>query len=192
MIKRFIQKAAPDAVALETVKAHDHLAIETMMKSWMLAAGQMTPDVPTLAGSDVQQLRVRLIREELDELIEAYQNKDLEAVADGLTDLLYVVVGSFVAHGINAKAMFLAVHSNNEEKLATGTKDAGGKFVKSDDHLPPDLQAILDMQWRISPIRADGAAVTCSKCKVMNRVHRSDAPPYEELNVLCDGRRVKL
>jgi predicted HAD superfamily Cof-like phosphohydrolase len=191
-IKKFEKKASPDAIAIENIKCHNHFSLEILMKQFMQAADQITPDVPTLAGSDVQQLRVRLIREELDELIEAYQTKDLEAVADGLTDLLYVVIGSFVAHGINAKAMFLAVHQNNMDKIATGTKDAGGKFVKSPDHLPPDLQILLDMQWRVSPIRADANAVTCSKCKVTNRVHRQDAVPYAELTVLCDGRRVKL
>ncbi len=192
MFKKFEQKAAPDVAAIETVLCHDKLSIEILMKEFMAAADQMTPDVPTLAGKDVQLLRVRLIREELDELVEAYQEGNLVDVADGLTDLLYVVLGSFVAHGINAKAMFLAVHQNNMDKIATGSKDDGGKFIKSPEHLPPDLQVILDMQWRVSPIRAAGDAVTCSKCQVMNRVHKSDVVPYAELNVLCDGRRVKL
>ena len=206
-MNKYKKKFEPDVAAMQTAAHHDRFASERMMQDFMQAAGQVTPDLPTLASADVQQLRVRLIREELDELIEAYQERDIEAVADGLTYLLYVVLGSFTAHGFNAKALYLAVHQNNMLKIATGNTDDGGKFIKSADHLPPDLYAILETQWRVSPIRAGAEAVTCSMCKATNRQHKveliklgedmipkiAQGDTYTlELTVLCDGRRVKL
>ena len=62
-------------------------------------------------------LRVSLIKEELDELIEAMNKKDLVEVADALTDILYVTYGAGHAFGINLDKCFEEVQNSNMSKL---------------------------------------------------------------------------
>lgn len=185
--------AEPDARALQMARYGDKNEFELAIAGWMQKAGQEVPDLPTLSTDEVQALRVRLIQEELDELKEAYEAGDIVGVYDACLDLIYVVEGTGVAHGFNLRAGFEAVHNNNMDKLARGHKDEGGKFIKPADHLPPDLWALLEMQYRMAPIRADGDAMTCDgDCDGINNVHPADTEPYDYLHVLCDGRRVKL
>jgi predicted HAD superfamily Cof-like phosphohydrolase len=188
-----VKEVAPvDALALEQMKSHVYDHHQMFIKQWMTTAEQATPSVPTLADIKTQKLRVRLIAEELTELQDAYDSKNIIDVADAIADLLYVVYGTAVAHGINIKPIFTAVHNNNMEKIIHGHKDEGGKWIKPINHLPPDLESLIVMQWRASPIRAEPRAVTCSKCAVPNIAHRHDAAPFDYLMVLCDGVRVKL
>ena len=69
-------------------------------------------------------LRVSLIQEELDEYREAAEAHDLVGVADALSDLMYVVLGTYVSHGLQdvAEALFAEVHASNMSKL-----DANGR-----------------------------------------------------------------
>lgn len=183
----------PNEAALHHAKNHDIMVCEYAQRDFMLNADQNVPDVPTLSTPEVQALRVRLIREELEELEAAYAAGDIVEVADAVTDLFYVILGTSVAHGLNMKALYRAVHDNNMYKLKYGYKDEGGKWIKPADHRPPDLRAVLDAQWRANPFRASGDAVSCTVCMEPNRAHRNDDPPYDAtLVVMCDGRRVKL
>jgi predicted HAD superfamily Cof-like phosphohydrolase len=72
-------------------------------------------EVPLLSPEDVE-LRDRLIREEADEYKGAAIEGDLVEVADGLADLLYVVLGTCVAHGIDIQPIFDEVHRSNMTK----------------------------------------------------------------------------
>jgi predicted HAD superfamily Cof-like phosphohydrolase len=96
-------------------------------------------------------LRVSLIQEELDEYRNAAETRDLVEVADALSDLMYVVLGTYVAHGLHlhAEPLFAEVHRSNMSKL----DDAGepifredGKVLKSDRFEQPDLQTILSQR----------------------------------------------
>lgn len=94
-------------------------------------------------------LRVSLIQEELDEYREAAEAGDLVEIADALSDLMYVVLGTYVAHGLQevAEPLFAEVHRSNMSKLdAAGAVlyRADGKVLKSDRWTPPDLAAILN------------------------------------------------
>jgi len=93
-------------------------------------------------------LRVSLIQEELDEYRAAAEAGDLVEIADALSDLMYVVLGTYVAHGSQdvAEALFAEVHRSNMSKLdASGAViyRADGKVLKSDRWTPPDLAPIL-------------------------------------------------
>jgi predicted HAD superfamily Cof-like phosphohydrolase len=111
--------------------------------------GAHIEDAPTVDLPDeVVALRVSLIQEELNEYREAAEARHLVAVADALSDLMYVVLGTYVAHGLQnvAEALFAEVHRSNMSKLdANGNViyRADGKVLKSDRWRPPDLQAIL-------------------------------------------------
>ena len=67
----------------------------------MKTFGQEVKDRPSFSTDKVNKLRLELIKEELSELTEAMNNKDLLEVADALTDILYVTYGAGHAFGID-------------------------------------------------------------------------------------------
>lgn len=94
-------------------------------------------------------LRVSLIQEELDEYRQAAEGRDLVGVADALSDLMYVVLGTYVAHGLQdlAEALFAEVHASNMSKLDENGRvifRADGKVLKSALWRPPNLAEILE------------------------------------------------
>ena len=112
------------------------------VEQFMLSFGQAVRKQATIADSDTQRLRIELIREELDELVDAISNEDVVEIADALTDILYVTYGAGHAFGIDLDACFNEVHSSNMSKLsATGRpiyRD-DGKILKGENYFPPDL-----------------------------------------------------
>lgn len=115
--------------------------LQAMVEDLMRKHGQETPERPRLQSAEVHALRRQLIQEELDEYTAACKEGDLVEVYDGLLDLLYVVLGSFVAHGMDAEPGFAEVHRSNMTK--DGAKDAGGKITKGANYSPPRLARIL-------------------------------------------------
>jgi predicted HAD superfamily Cof-like phosphohydrolase len=113
------------------------------------AFGAYRNDAPTGGiPPEVQALRVRLIAEELEEYRQAAEAGDLVGVADALSDLAYVLYGTYVAHGLQAEAeaLFAEVHASNMSKLDADGKPVlreDGKVLKSARFRPPDLRAVL-------------------------------------------------
>jgi predicted HAD superfamily Cof-like phosphohydrolase len=113
------------------------------------AFGAYREEQPTAAiPLQVIELRLRLLHEELDEYERAAREGDLVAVADALTDLLYVLLGTYVAHGLQeyTSALFDEVHRSNMSKLDAQGRPVtreDGKVMKSSLFRPPDLQAVL-------------------------------------------------
>jgi NTP pyrophosphatase (non-canonical NTP hydrolase) len=91
-------------------------------------------------------LRLKLMREELDETAEAMLRKDMKETADGLADLMYVVLGTAVELGINMAPVFAEVHRSNMAKLGADGKPItrdDGKTLKPDGWTPPDIEGVL-------------------------------------------------
>jgi len=92
-------------------------------------------------------LRARLIQEEARELCDALQADDIVEVADGMADLIYVVIGTAVSCGIDLSPIFNEVHRSNMTK--DGGKDGGGKVTKGPNFSPPDIRGELGRQgWK--------------------------------------------
>ena len=96
----------------------------------------------------IGEVRARLIQEELDEYREALAAGDIIDIADALSDLLYVVMGTYLSHGLQDKAerLFDEVHRSNMSKLDQDGQPiyrADGKVLKSELYVPPDLAPIL-------------------------------------------------
>ncbi len=94
------------------------------------------------------EMRATLIEEELAEYREASRKGDLVEIADALTDLLYVVLGTFITHGLQEAAvdLFDEVHRSNMSKLDENGRAIfreDGKVLKSSAYFPPDLASIL-------------------------------------------------
>ncbi len=83
-------------------------------------------DTPTIPDKDRCDLRVGLIQEELNELKEAIESKDIVAVADALTDLQYVLSGTYLEFGLATRAWSLnaEVHRSNMSKACKTLEEA--------------------------------------------------------------------
>jgi predicted HAD superfamily Cof-like phosphohydrolase len=114
---------------------------------FMRAYGQYTPDKPCMPSLETLLLRRRLIREELNEYVNASMDGDIEAIADALADLAYVVLGAAAAHGLTRfPEIFSEVHAANMRKLGPDGKPlyrADGKVRKPDGWVAPDLGRFL-------------------------------------------------
>ena len=116
--------------------------VGTFMKTF----GQDVKQNPSFSTSKINQLRVDLIKEELDELIEAMNKKDLVEVADALTDILYVTYGTGHAFGINLDDCFEEVQNSNMSKLDKDGKpiyNDKGKVMKGPNYFKPDLNKFI-------------------------------------------------
>ena len=71
------------------------------VKIFMQTFGQEVKSNPSFSTEKIYDLRYNLIKEELNELKQAMDNKDLLEVADALTDILYVTYGAGIAFGID-------------------------------------------------------------------------------------------
>jgi predicted HAD superfamily Cof-like phosphohydrolase len=117
--------------------------VGTFMKTF----GQEVKTKPSFSSDKINKLRIDLIKEELEELTEAMQKKDLLEVADALTDILYVTYGAGHAFGINLDACFNEVQNSNMSKLGKDGKpiyNESGKVMKGPNYFKPDFSKILN------------------------------------------------
>tara|TARA_R110001592_G_scaffold162584_2_gene395917 strand:- start:44504 stop:44887 length:384 start_codon:yes stop_codon:yes gene_type:complete len=97
---------------------------------------------------DTIMLRYKLMREENEEYLEAAEQNDLIEIADALGDMLYILCGTILSHGLQHKIeeVFEEIQRSNMSKL---DKDGNpiyredGKVLKSDQYFKPDLAKIL-------------------------------------------------
>ena len=83
------------------------------VKKFMQTFGQEVRTNASFPNDKIINLRIDLIREELSELKEAIEKKDIKEVADALTDILYVTYGAGHAFGINLDKCFEEVQNSN-------------------------------------------------------------------------------
>lgn len=93
-------------------------------------------------------LRYTLMREENEEYLEAANKGDLVEVADALGDMLYILCGTILKHGLQHKIeeVFLEIQRSNMSKLDADGRPIyreDGKVLKSDRYFRPDIAAIL-------------------------------------------------
>ena len=114
---------------------------------FMKTFGQEIKNQPSFSTEKINQLRVSLIQEELDELKEAMAKNDLLEVADALTDLLYVTYGAGHAFGIDLDKCFNEVQNSNMSKLGEDGKpiyNELGKVMKGPNYFKPDLTKFVN------------------------------------------------
>ena len=109
--------------------------------------GQEVKTKPSFSTDKINGLRYELIKEELEELKVAMENKDLLEVADALTDILYVTYGAGHAFGINLDRCFEEVQNSNMSKLGEDGKpiyNESGKVMKGPKYFKPDLTKFVN------------------------------------------------
>ena len=117
--------------------------VGTFMKTF----GQEVRTKPSFSTDKINKLRLDLIKEELTELTEAMNNKDLLEVADALTDILYVTYGAGHAFGIDLDKCFEEVQNSNMSKLDDNGKpiyNEHGKVMKGPNYFKPDLSKFVN------------------------------------------------
>ena len=113
---------------------------------FMKTFGQEVKKNSSFSTEKINQLRLSLIEEELNELIEAMNKKDLVEVADALTDILYVTYGAGHAFGINLDKCFEEVQNSNMSKLDVNGKpiyNDKGKVMKGPNYFKPNLNKFV-------------------------------------------------
>ena len=117
--------------------------VGTFMKTF----GQEVKTKPSFSSDKINKLRIDLIKEELDELRDAIDQKDIIEIADALTDILYVTYGAGHAFGINLDKCFEEVQNSNMSKLGEDGKpiyNESGKVMKGPKYFKPDLTKFVN------------------------------------------------
>ena len=99
-------------------------------------------------GESVNMLRFNLMKEENEEYLEAVQNNDTVEVADALGDMLYILCGTIISHGLQHKIeeVFDEIQRSNMSKLGMDGKPiyrGDGKVLKGPLYFKPDFSSIL-------------------------------------------------
>ena len=120
------------------------------VRKFMLTFGQEVKEKSEFPSDKIVKLRYDLIAEELSELKEALENKDLKEVADALTDILYVTYGAGHSFGIDLDKCFDEVQKSNMSKLDKDGKpiyNEFGKVLKGPNYFEPNLNKFI--KWMI-------------------------------------------
>jgi predicted HAD superfamily Cof-like phosphohydrolase len=99
-------------------------------------------------GVNKSMLRYDLMKEENEEYLEAVQNKDLVEIADALGDMLYILCGTIIEHGLQDKieAVFDEIQRSNMSKLDENGNPISredGKVMKGSNYFKPDFSKII-------------------------------------------------
>lgn len=119
------------------------------VKEFHTAFGLGVSEMPKASlGEAVNMLRFNLMKEENEEYLDAVQNNDLTEIADALGDMLYILCGTIIEHGLQYKIeeVFDEIQRSNMSKLGEDGKPIyreDGKVMKGPNYFKPDFEEIL-------------------------------------------------
>ena len=116
------------------------------VKTFMTTYDQEVKESASFPDENIIKLRLKLIKEELEELEQALNDKNLLEVADALTDIIYVTYGAGHSFGINLDACFEEVQRSNMSKLDEDGKpiyNEYGKVMKGSNFSKPNLKQFI-------------------------------------------------
>ena len=115
--------------------------------------GEQKPSEPQpIPQNNETTLRYELMREENEEYLAAIKDQDLVEVADALADMLYILCGTILEHGMDSVILdvFEEVHRSNmskQQKDGTILRRLDGKILKGENYFKPNIKKILN-QWK--------------------------------------------
>lgn len=120
-----------------------------LVREFHAAFGQDDAAAPRIGNDGINELRLKLIREETDELALALAEGDAVDVLDALTDLQYVLDGAYLQLGFAAvkDRALVEVHRSNMSKIGEDGRPVhrdDGKILKGPNYSPPNLRPMLD------------------------------------------------
>ena len=94
-------------------------------------------------------LRHNLMKEENEEYLEACKDGNLTEIADALGDMMYILFGTIVRHGLQNKIeeVFTEIHRSNMSKLDENGMPIyreDGKILKSNLYFKPQIKEVLE------------------------------------------------
>jgi len=97
---------------------------------------------------DQASLYMDLITEEYQETLSAFENSDLIEVADGLADMVWVIMGMCNSCGIDFDSVWQEVKASNMSKFPDGKaiKNEHGKIMKPDSYFKPNIKKVLGLE----------------------------------------------
>jgi len=100
-------------------------------------------------SNDLIDLRFKLMAEENEEYLEAAKNGDLVEVADALGDMMYILCGTILSHGMQHKIeeVFEEIQRSNMSKLGEDGKPIyreDGKVLKGPNYFRPNIAKIIE------------------------------------------------
>lgn len=122
----------------------------TYVKAFHEAFGLGVKNEPAAnLGTAKNKLRFELMKEENNEYLEAAENNDLVEVADALGDMLYILCGTILEHGMQHKIqeVFEEIQRSNMSKLGADGKPIyreDGKVLKGPNYFKPSIKSILE------------------------------------------------
>jgi predicted HAD superfamily Cof-like phosphohydrolase len=119
------------------------------VKNFCKSFGSVCPDTPGLPDAGIRKLRRKLLREEFNEYLDAEEDNDLVEIADAISDIVYIALGSAAIYGIPFDKVFNHVHDTNMAKLGPDgipMRRADGKILKPEGWQPPNIKKILGIQ----------------------------------------------
>lgn len=115
------------------------------VEEFMIAGDQ---DVPDFGGLESKQakLYMDLISEEYNETLQAFKDKDIVEVADGLVDMVWVIMGMASTLDIPFDEVWNEVKASNMSKFVDGKaiKDENGKIMKPEGYFRPNIKMLLE------------------------------------------------
>jgi phosphoribosyl-ATP pyrophosphohydrolase len=151
------------------------------VRKFMIGAGQLADGQPLGFDDEVFQLRKDLIIEEYHETINAFLDRDIIEVADGLADMVYVILGTALAFGIDFDAVWAEVQRANMQKITDGVRSPEGKIMKGPNYVAPNIAKALGLDCVCGGIKTislhlgDGQSHPCARCEFCGRAR-------------CDGK----
>lgn len=142
LYKRINELIAANNAEVERRRAVDH---EAMVAHFHRSFGVPVALRPTLDAATIN-LRMRLLKEEWEELQQAVVDGNLVEISDALADMEYIIHGTNLALGLNGNAVFREVHRSNMAKLGPDGKPlmrSDGKIIKPEGWQPPDVETAM-------------------------------------------------
>lgn len=121
------------------------------VRKFMLTFGQRVSDKIQLPTPEEMELRIKLLREEVDELEEAYKAGDIVGIADAHIDIDYINKGGYLIAGLQniADDLFDEVQASNMSKLGEDGLPIyreDGKILKGPSYFQPNLKSIVEKE----------------------------------------------
>lgn len=126
-------------MAYDLERRADH-GLDDDVRDFQKKFGYCAPDKFATLSFEETHNRIRLIREEFDELMDALVRSDAQETVDGCVDLIYVAIGTLVAMGIPFNPAWKTVHESN--MLKDTTLDTDGDPMKSEGWQKPDFEGL--------------------------------------------------
>jgi predicted HAD superfamily Cof-like phosphohydrolase len=113
-----------------------------------MTAGEQTINGQLSLEGDQANLYMNLISEEYQETLAAFKSNDMIEVADGLADMVWVIMGMCNSCGIDFDSVWQEVKASNMSKFPDGKaiKNEHGKIMKPESYFKPNIKKVLGLK----------------------------------------------